>query len=246
METIIMSKRTIIALLGSTLISSVTYANADTRSEAAEHSYKSNFGGAYVSVYTGYAQSQFDVTEKYTNGAVSGYTGDISPDNYLLGIMVGYDWELDNNLIVGVAFDYEDRNASNAIEFQQYAGAAVPTYSFGAEITSSYSLTTRLGYIFNRDTMVYVKAGITNADVDFSVVDHSSFDTFSKDVSFMGYTMGLGAHYNLWSNFQLFIEYQYSDYGSENFDIGEINGTSYQYDLDLTENAFLLGVSYKF
>ena len=208
--------------------------------------YAESYDGVYVGGYTGYAKTQSDITEYYSGGSLSGYTGDISPKSYLYGIVVGYDWKLSEQLVLGLALDYDDRDSNDTKEYQIHNGAPNSNYSFGTEVESSYSLRARLGYLFTEDALVYLTAGVVKADIEFSVINNTSGYVASKDVSYTGYNIGFGGDYSLTNNLQLFGEYRYSDYGSESFSALVDGTTTYLYDQEITENAVILGVAYNF
>jgi len=227
-----MIKKTTISILSASLITSVAFAG--------------NFDGFYGGIYTGYAKAQSNITEYTAAGIVDGYTGDISPDDFLYGGVLGYDWNLADNLIVGLAFDYESRNSNKTTEYQKLNGTVAPIFSFASKVNSTYSLRSRLGYILNKKSLVYLTAGITKADIEFSIINNitSVVDSYKKSHS--GYNVGLGTNYDLGNNFQLFGEYRYSDYGLEHFTATITGPSTYQFDQDVTEHAIRIGIVYKF
>lgn len=206
-----------------------------------------SFDGFYAGLYTGYAQTQSDIIEYDSAGSLDGYTGDLLPHGALYGAALGYDWRIDNKLMVGVALNYEGRDSNNTVEFQRFNGVDAPAFSFGSEITSTYSLTTHLGYIINKYALIYLTAGITQADVELSVIKNGPLVvTDTHDDLYTGYTVGFGGNYNLGSNLELFAEYRYSDYSSELINMTLTGGGEYYFDQDVTDHSARVGVIYRF
>lgn len=204
-----------------------------------------NNSGLYVGSYTGYSQAQTDLIEYYTSGSRTYLTGDLAPESYLYGLILGYDWKINNKWVVGLALDYAGRDSHNTIEYQLNNGVIDTKFAFGSKIKSSYSIRARLGYILNKDYLVYLTTGVAKANIKFSVIDNLNSTTVSKNISSTGYVVGLGANYNLDDNFKLFSEYRYANYGSSHFS-APMRGVTYLYDQDVTENSILFGVTYSF
>jgi outer membrane immunogenic protein len=91
----------------------------------------------------------------------------------------------------------------------------------------------RLGYVVTPRTMIYAKAGYTNAriDTDYSVgtariEDHTDLD---------GYRVGAGVEYNVTPKAYVKAEYRFSHYGN-----------AAGYDIDADRNQVLAGVGFRF
>lgn len=136
---------------------------------------------------------------------------------------IGYNAVLDDKFMLGVEARYSDKGADRS--FSQAYTRSVLTEGDDAEAAASYRITNTSGtesikvndkeswtislnpgYVVNNDLMVYGKLGYTQlkqtASVQYSL-NSASNHTVSKNLD--GYTLGLGAKYNLDKN--LFLDF---------------------------------------
>ncbi|MBS9478606.1 outer membrane protein [Ancylobacter radicis] len=146
----------------------------------------------------------------------------MDPDGFAGGGQIGYNIQLDNNIVLGVEADIQ--------------GSSLKDSAFGVEQKMDYfgTVRARLGYAFD-NVMPYVTGGwawghneVTN---DFTGV--SSSNTLS------GWTIGGGVEYAFANNWTVKAEYLYMDLGEDYYDsIGADSG--------LTANIVRAGINYKF
>lgn len=137
------------------------------------------------------------------------------------GGYAGYNWE-SNDFVFGVEADagYSGQEASGA-------GRQGEVGLFG-------SLRGRAGYSFN-PFMVYATGGVAAADIEYTEAGVSDSNTQ------LGYTVGGGVEGFVTDNVTARVEYRYTDYGSEDYNLGA--GTiSSGYD----EHSVRAGVGLKF
>ena len=148
--------------------------------------------------------------------AVSADADDIAGGGY-----AGYNWQV-SNFVFGVEGDvgYSAQEAS--------AGARQAQNGlFG-------SLRGRAGYSFN-PFMIYATGGVAAADIEYTEAGVADSNTS------VGYTVGGGVEGFVTDNVTARVEYRYTDYGNEDYEIGPGTVTS-GYD----EHSVRAGVGLKF
>ena len=147
--------------------------------------------GFYVGVLGGY----FDTH-------VQGAPGNQS--NASLGVYGGYNYQFDNNIVIGAEADY-------SYAFGDYKGFEYNLSSFG-------SVRGRIGYAFDR-TLIYGTGGLAIADFSSDVPGPSpDLDT--------GWAAGAGVEYLFPNNISAKAEYLYMDIQDSLNDVGAPPGTT--------------------
>ena len=174
--------------------------------------------GFYIGANAGYIWGEVDEPGAFP---------DIDPEGLFLAGRVGYDHQLDNNIVLGaflfapVFFADEDQSVG-AIEFE-------------AELDWAITFAARAGYAFG-NVLPFVMAGYVigegtgtaeGAGVDFDLTETHD-----------GYMLGLGVDYRVSEMFSVGLSWAYSDLSAENYefttphDIGfEASGLSVKADL---------------
>lgn len=144
----------------------------------------------------------------------------VDPNGWLAGGQVGYNYQFQNNVLVGLEADIQGGDISGGAN-----GLDSKLDYFG-------TVRARLGYAFDR-VLPYVTGGLAygrNTITDFGI-DSSN--------THVGWAAGAGVEYALTNNWTARAEYLYMDLGSKTYDnIGA--------DAGLTSSTARLGVNYKF
>jgi outer membrane immunogenic protein len=150
--------------------------------------------------------------------------GDFDADGFLGGAFTGYNYQLPNNVVVGVEGDvtYGDQNGSGGI----------PNTS--VENDWNGTLRGRLGYAFDR-FMVYGTGGLAVGRVE------ASQGGVSDSTTAIGWTAGAGVETAITDNIIGRVEYRYTDLGSDSFGLG--NGPT---NVGLDSHAVMVGLGFKF
>lgn len=152
-----------------------------------------SWAGGYAGILTGYGWADGDV----------GAFGTESFDGARLGGFVGYNWDLGNQLVVGLEGDLNyDWNE----EFVAGYG--------DAETGLNWSTRARVGYAMDR-ALLFAAGGYTGTNVEGATGD----DTLH------GWTIGGGVDYAVTDRMFTRIEYRYNDFGS-----GDLGGTDVDFD----------------
>lgn len=197
-----------------------------------------DWSGAYVGVQTGYAEGK----SLYTNTDFRGEYVDYDPDGFFGGVYAGYNFQLPNNVVLGVDGDLNFTGIKGANDYWWLGVTRVPTAS--AEIKYTAALRARVGYAMGR-FLPYVAGGLSVAKYDFDFVSTTGFVYYAESKSMVGWNVGLGAEYAATENLILRAEYRYSDFGSKTFaqpDFYSIDDAH----INLSSHDFRLGVAYKF
>jgi outer membrane immunogenic protein len=171
-----------------------------------------NWSGVYLGVQAGYGWADADVT--IFTAIPTSISADL--DGAFAGALAGYNFQ-SGNFVFGIEGDIN----KSWIELDDEDG--------DAEIDWFGSVRGRLGYAWDR-TLLFGTAGIAFAHGETSVVA-------DDDVSFTGWTAGLGAEHAFTDNWLGRAEYRYYDFGTEDITRGEV---------DLTMHTVSVGLAYKF
>ena len=203
------------------------------------------FTGPYVGAQLGLVNGADSGTE-LLNGAADGYTTDTSPKGNTYGLLGGYNWPLDNNLVVGVEADYEQRSANDSILYKNF-GVPDPQFPFETKLKAAYSLRAKLGYAFNENqSLAYVTAGIAAADISRTYSDTLAVATIEDSKIQNGWAAGLGVEHLIKQNISVGLEYRYADYGQADVNTSAIFGAGYTQPQKYHESSFRVGMAYRF
>lgn len=168
------------------------------------------------------AQDESTAGGKFVAGAIVGVDsvnveylddGSESEEDVLFGFTVGYDYQTESGLVVGIEGEYTD--SSLGLTVTDVDAGARASINAGRDLYVGG----RLGFRPGRNGLLYVKAGYTDASIEGEYDDGTI--SGSDDISFGGFRVGAGGEIDLGSNYGIRIEYRYSDYGEiELFGVG--------------------------
>ncbi|ESX19612.1 hypothetical protein X767_23055 [Mesorhizobium sp. LSJC264A00] len=163
----------------------------------------------------------------------------MDPDGFVGGIYAGYNYQLGNNLVLGIEGDINYADVHGLSPLLSAAGISFPDQNFDGKVDWTGSIRGRLGYSIDR-FLPFVTAGgaFAHYDVGNTVVgtEHALNDTLS------GWTVGVGADYAFTDSLIGRVEYRYSDFGTT-----RAGAVLFQdYDVDLKTNDIRIGLAYKF
>jgi outer membrane immunogenic protein len=151
------------------------------------------------------------------NGDFSGI-GSSNMNGGLITGFAGYNWQLDNSIVLGVEGDVSYNWNEEDV--------GVNSYKFD----TTGSVRARVGYALDH-ALLYGAAGWTGARGKVDTPIGSDSATFS------GWTVGAGVDYAFTDNIFGRLEYRYNDYGSK-----DLLGV----DTDFNQNVVTVGVGFKF
>ncbi|MCI0999512.1 porin family protein [Ochrobactrum soli] len=187
------------------------------------------WNGAYIGGQVGYGWGKSDFS-----GDLFTY-GDVKPDGFLGGLYAGYNFDLGNNVVLGIDGDITYNDVSKGIDI--YNGD-LAVGSFENKLRWSGAVRARAGYAFDR-FLPYIAGGVAFGNVKNSG-DIGGIG-FSESKTLTGWTIGGGVDYAATDNLILRLEYRYTDYGDKDLDFGGLSVNN-----DFKTNEVRLGVAYKF
>ncbi|WP_343313328.1 outer membrane protein [Brucella sp. BE17] len=185
--------------------------------------------GAYIGGQVGYGWSKSDFSSGFATFDKQ------KPDGFLGGLYAGYNFDLGNNVVLGIDGDITYNDVSKGINIP---GSSFALGSFDHKLRWSGAVRARAGYAFDR-FLPYIAGGVAFGSVknngDIYGVDFSESKTLS------GWTVGGGFDYAATDNVILRLEYRYTDYGDKSHDFNGLRVKD-----DFKTNDVRLGVAYKF
>jgi outer membrane immunogenic protein len=187
------------------------------------------WNGAYIGGQVGYGWGKADFSgDVFTNDSVK-------PDGFLGGLYAGYNFDLGNNVVLGIDGDITYNDLSKGIRVYN---DDLEVGSFENKLRWSGAVRARAGYAFDR-FLPYIAGGVAFGDVKNSGTINGI--GFSESKTLTGWTVGGGVDYAATDNLIVRLEYRYTDYGDKNIDFGGLSVKN-----DFKTNEVRLGVAYKF
>jgi outer membrane immunogenic protein len=190
-----------------------------------------NWTGFYIGGMVGGAWSSIDVDFLPLFPFSVGRTS----SGWLLGGQTGFNWQV-GQWVFGIEGDIGWTNSDNSA-FVLGTPAIVRT-----ELDWVATLTGRIGYAWDR-WMLYGKGGVAWANTNFG----TNFFTFpfmtESDKTRTGWVLGVGLEYAFWNNWTAKLEYNYMDFGSNDFPVGLAPFVSH---VDANVQTVKFGINYKF
>lgn len=194
-----------------------------------------SWAGGYVGLQAGYGwgESRAD----YFDNPPAGFT-DIDPDGWLGGAYVGYNYQMSNNIILGLEIDA----AYAELEGSDIYSNGNPTETDSGQLNWSAAVRGRLGYAVDR-FLPYIAAGVSFGDYDVQATSSDPMFEGSWSETYTGYTIGAGAEFALTDMIIFRSEYRFTDFGMERFSAPALFSV---HDVDLSTHEVRFGVAAKF
>ncbi len=158
-----------------------------------------------------FAQDQGNLSGFRVEGLV-GYDrpsiADENADGVLYGMGVGYDFQ-SGNAVFGIEAEATDSTANERV-----AGFALPGDELRVRAGRDLYVGGRAGAVVGGGTLLYAKAGYTNARVrvDYEDGTAGTINDFTDRTNLDGVRAGAGAQFAIGTNAYLKTEYRYSNY----------------------------------
>lgn len=173
--------------------------------------------GLYVGGHVGWARVEEERTEVFdpSGGFPSGFRFCCDRDGFIGGAQAGVNWQT-GNWVWGVEGDWSWTNSRRQV---------IATSTINGETRTSFAddkwhatVAARAGYAFN-NWLIYVKggAGFLNADRGATLTNVPLTGTVvvgTRNDTFTGWLVGVGAEYALSANWSAKAEVTYTDFGS--------------------------------
>lgn len=158
-------------------------------------------------------------------------------DGVMYGATAGYDLPVGSNVIVGPEVEWTDGNAKT--------GYNQPGFGFGSVSTGrDLYAGGRIGYVTSPGTVIYAKAGYTDARYHIRAND-GTLD-YRNDLGVSGYRVGAGVEISPSRTTFARVEYRYSNYGRGRVVYGGSANASSSFDIDTDRHQVVAAVGVKF
>ncbi|MET0179266.1 MAG: outer membrane beta-barrel protein [Novosphingobium sp.] len=195
---------------------------------------QSTFTGPRVEAIVGYdvAQAGSSVDNDTTD------SDDQSIDGLLYGIGAGFDFAV-GRLVLGVEGEYTDSTAKTTYDNGDFEGFGFGSVKTGRDLYVG----ARAGVLATPKTLVYGKAGYTNAR--FDVLANDGTTELSSNFDTDGWRVGAGVEQAIGSNTFAKVEYRYSNYNEGEVDY-PVGADSDRFDIDLDRHQVVGSIGIRF
>jgi len=192
-----------------------------------------NWTGLYLGAQAGYEWARTSYT--FSNGVPN---GSFTPSGFVGGVYVGYNYQLDTPLVVGVEGDIEYADVKDSFN-NPFGGSSAGS----ADLRWQGSVRARVGYAFDR-FLPYVTGGVAFGNFRFEGgPDPATLQSWTKTKT--GWTIGAGVEYAFADKWSARVEYRYTDFGTASGNLAPsfpfVSET-----MKVRDHAVRVGVSYKF
>lgn len=158
-----------------------------------------NWNGLYIGAAVGYGFASIEPSAEFGDFGAS--LDGLSSEGVQGTISLGYDRQIHPNVVLGIFGDYTfgDLETELSVSFGG-PGADIGVFN----ISDSWAIGAKLGFVHTCCTMLYATAGYAHADLE-------AISLFSKSMD--GWFIGGGIEHQLMNNIFLKLDYRYTDYG---------------------------------
>jgi outer membrane immunogenic protein len=200
--------------------------------------------GGYIGVVGGYGwgDSDFsaDVVDSADNTILYGALDDsIDVEGFLIGGQLGYDFDMGNGLVLGVAGDWSwtGMDGDLCVDSDTCVPAEADDSYASADVNWLATVRARAGFTTG-SLLIYGTGGLAIADAETTVtfVDGGTDPARSDSNTHLGWVIGTGAEFKVTENMSLGAEYLHVDLGSEDY---AFRGSGVALDTDILSDADL-------
>lgn len=163
-----------------------------------------------------------------------------SIDGVSYGVGIGYDFAAGDQMTIGAEAEITESSAGWDNNNDQINVFNLGRVNAGRDIYVGG----RIGYAVSPTTLLYAKAGYTNARYNFQGSDGTT--DLSQRLDTDGYRVGAGVEHKLGTNAFVKLEYRYSNYGEGEIDFNGETPDSSRFDIDTDRHQIMTGLGYRF
>ena len=193
------------------------------------------FSGPWIAGIAGYDRNQAGSSQD------DGVNADLdqNAEGLVYGAAAGYDADL-GTMVIGAEAELTDSTADSDYS-DPYTNFGLGAVDTGRDIYVG----ARVGYKVTPRTLLYAKAGYTNARFNFIGTDGTS--NYQQNLDTDGWRVGAGVEHKMGSNAFARLEYRYSKYSSGEIDF-EASGVadSDHFNIDTDRHQVMAGVGWRF
>jgi outer membrane immunogenic protein len=227
--------------------------------------------GLYIGLNAGYAfgdsevatttvfdpAGYFNVTSPPAIAAAGAQT--IKPNGFTGGGQIGYNWQASSSVVLGLEADVEyfglkGSSTSGAV----YPCCAPTAFTINQNVQTDWLATfrARLGYLVTPGALIYVTGGGAVTDLKGTFAFTDTFAAATESASFsstkLGWTVGGGVEWTLWSGWSAKAEYLFVSFPSASVTSNNITTTlgtfptsRFTHSADLDASIARFGLNYK-
>jgi outer membrane immunogenic protein len=203
-----------------------------------------NWGGCYLGGSLGYAWGRdFDIETVTATGLLSGSspTDSANANGVKLGGYLGCNWLMGGPWVIGAEGDGEWANLRGTTTFPN---TGPPSDFYDTHIDDQSSIRGRIGYLLEPRLIVYATGGAAFASIKEHDVLAATGAFTDNSATRTGWTLGAGLDYALTDRWIGRVEYRYANFGTFSYNPAMFGPVTESH--KTTENAFRLGLAYKF
>ena len=172
-----------------------------------------NWTGFYIGAHVGYGWGSKDWDQTFTSGAfaLDHSVSPTKPQGFLGGGQVGVNWQT-GQFVLGLEADGSWTDASDC----GVGHGIFPSYNGCNQVNWYATGTARVGVAMDR-ALFYVKGGAAFAGEEQNITFRNVVTTDTPSEVRFGWTVGGGIEYALSPNWSVKAEYNYMDFGSQNY-----------------------------
>jgi outer membrane immunogenic protein len=155
------------------------------------------------------------------------------------GVGLGYDIQM-GGLVVGLEGEWVQSTASTKYDTTAFTDFGVGEIEAGRDLYAGL----RVGAAITPETLLYAKAGYSNASFDVTAYNAAQ-DTAVSNVDLDGWRVGAGVERAITDNAFLKAEYRYSNYQEGEFEAPS-GLESDRFDVDLDRHTVMVGLGMRF
>jgi outer membrane immunogenic protein len=171
-------------------------------------------------------------------GPNSSITDGNGADGFLYGADLGYDHQM-GHLVLGVDGEVDGSTAKTTNSPVDSAALGYGSVKTGRD----FYVGGRVGYTVAPTTMLYAKAGYTNARLDLTA--NNGTDSYGDHYNLDGYRLGVGVEQALGNKAYAKLEYRYSNYGDARLEYPNGANTD-NFDVNTDRHQVVAGVGLRF
>lgn len=208
--------------------------------------------GPYIGVVGGYGWGDVDsssdiLSDTVPPTALLTVDNSVDVEGFLLGGQLGYDFDMGNGFVLGIAGDmsWSDISGDDCVQIGGCTGAADDSYA-DTEVNWLATIRGRAGFTTG-SLLIYGTGGLAIADAETSItnVDGLGDPTRSDSNTHFGWVIGAGAEFMVTENMSLGAEYLHVDLGNEEYDF-QGPAEDIRSDADLTVDIVRASLNFRF
>lgn len=220
---------------------------------------QSAFEGFYGQIATGYEKNSYTSINPTWSQPSGLNASDSAPNQSSSGapliLGIGYNYAVSNEYLIGIGFDYSalSQNTSNFSQSgTNSAGTTGTIANMSYKVSNRMNLFLTPSYVINTNSLVYLKAGYSLQQLQYSQgadTDVGLTSGFNSTKNVNGYILGLGYKQIIANGLYGFVEGNYMSYSSSSISgTGMAGTTPTTFITSPSLNAYnlLVGVGYKF